>query len=152
MTDAYGDFNGAASSELSGGPAPRCPGSDAAGPARREPAEPAAGSTAECRRGHRSDDGVRARRPAGACANAIRGTGKGELLRGTDGGDRIDGGGGADDLRGGAGDDCLSGGGGRDLLRCGPGDDVAPGDQPRPRPRLRARLPELALRAPRASF
>ena len=115
VTDAYGDFNGAASAALDGGPAPQAD----APAAPSEPAGPADEPAAT------GDEAISAPPSDSACANVIRGTAKGEVLRGTAAGDRINGGAGADSIRGGGGDDCVRGGGGRDVINCGPGDDYA---------------------------
>ncbi len=117
VTDAFGDYNGAASSELSGGPAP----ADSEPVPAGEAGEAAGGDPAEAG----ADEEISAPPTSSACTNLIRGTGKGEVLRGTASGDRINGGGGDDKLRGAAGDDCLRGGGGRDVINCGPGNDYA---------------------------
>jgi hypothetical protein len=115
VTDAYGDYNGAASGPLDGGPAPQAPADEP--PAGEQLADaPAADGTG---------DEVAPPVASATCTNPIRGTAKREVLRGTAAGDRINGGGGDDRLSGLAGDDCLTGGGGRDVIRCGKGDDVA---------------------------
>ncbi len=97
VTDAYGNYNRAASVELSGRPA-----TAPAGPEGGEGPGQAA---------------------AGECGHSIRGTAGDDVLRGTTLGDRISGGGGDDEVRAGAGDDCVRAGGGHDVIRCGPGDD-----------------------------
>ncbi|MDX6583517.1 MAG: hypothetical protein QOI10_2701 [Solirubrobacterales bacterium] len=138
VTDAFGDYNGAASAQLSGGagppedpPAdpPTVPPADppAVPPAEPEPPAPADGDGTTSAGGDEGGDatGGDSAPPTAACAHLVRGSAKGEVLRGTALGDRIEGRGGADELRGGGGDDCLDGGGGRDVIRCGAGDDVA---------------------------
>jgi hypothetical protein len=120
VIDAYGDYNGTASGQLDGGPAPQAAAEEP--PAEEPPAEEPA-PDAPATDGTGADVSTPA--PSTSCTNPIRGTAKPEVLRGTAAGDRINGGGGDDEVRGLAGDDCLTGGGGRDVIRCGRGDDVA---------------------------
>jgi hypothetical protein len=117
VTDPYGEYNGAASSPLSGGPGAEAP---------TAPAAPADESTTTAAGVPAVVDGDGVAPPASsAVTNFIRGTAKGELLRGTARSDRINGGGGADRVNAGGGNDCVRGGGGRDVVNCGPGNDYA---------------------------
>jgi hypothetical protein len=123
VEDEHGNFNGAASNVLSGGPAPPPPPPGACGTLRTGTGageELLGDDASELLLGLDGDDVL----DGGGGDDCVHGGGGDDVARGGEGNDQVFGNRGDDRVRGGAGDDYLEPGFGTDVIKGGSGDDV----------------------------